>query len=219
MLRPSSYNITYNSTCLKSRETDKNKSKKYQPDPEKVVTQATLDISKEILDQIKVNEHCKVCYIDDQPPLIRIMREGKKDIIAHKFTTGKPDVESQGVTTMTERNKTHYWAPTKRDPCHELGNPGECGSYWTKLPKTNTHLDQLDEITLPTIKPPKGLYPISYLGEGVTRKLCEISVGPYAYGLKPKYVTEPDEVDEDSPYLPELTFGQLVIQINIQNLT
>ena len=79
---------------------------------------------------------------------------------------------------MTERNKTHYLAPTKSDPCHELRNPGECGSYWTKLPKTNTHLDQLDEITLTTIKPPKGIYPISYLGEGVTRKLCGISVGP-----------------------------------------
>ena len=149
------------------------------------------------------------------------MREGKKDIITHKFSIGKPNVESQGVTTMTERNKTHYLAPTKRDPCHELGNPGECRSYWTKLPKTNTHLDQLDEITLSTIKPPKGIYPISYLAEGVTRKLCEIGVGPYAYGLKPTYVTEPDEVDEDLPYLPELTFGQLVIQFNIKkpNLT
>ena len=144
------------------------------------------------------------------------MREGKKDIITHKFSIGKPYVESQGVTTMTERNKTHNLAPTKRDPCHELGNPGECGSYWTKLPKTDTHLDQLDEITLSTIKPPKGIYPISYYGEGVTRKLCEISVGPYAYGLKP---TEPDEVDEDSPYLPELTIGQPVIQFNIKNLT
>ena len=49
----------------KQRNRDKNKSKKYQPDPKKVVTQATLDISKEILDQIKVNEHCKVYYTDD----------------------------------------------------------------------------------------------------------------------------------------------------------
>ena len=59
------------------------------------------------------------------------------------------------------------------------------------------------------------------MGEGVTRKLCEISVGPHGYGLKPTYVTEPDEVDEDSPHLPELIFGQLVIQFNIQkpNLT
>ena len=122
---------------------------------------------------------------------------------------------------MTERNKTHYLAPTKRDPCHELKNPGEYGSYWTKLPKTNAHLDQLDEIPLSTIKPSKGIYPVSYLREGVTRKLCEINVGPYAYGLKPTYVTEPDKVDEGSPYLPELTFGQPVIQFNIQkpNLT
>ena len=56
------------------------------------------------------------------------------------------------------------------------------------------------------------------MGEGVTRKLCEIIVGPYAYGLKPTYVTEPDEVDEYSPYLPKLTFGQSVIQFNIQKL-
>ena len=92
----------------KQRNRDKNKSKKCQPDPEKVVTQVTLDISKEILDQIEVNEHCKVCYIDNQQPLIQIMREGKKDIITHKFTIGKPNVESQGVKTMTERNKTHF---------------------------------------------------------------------------------------------------------------
>ena len=151
-----------------------------------------------------------------QPPLIQIIREGKKDIITHKFTIGKPCVESQDNTTMTERNKTHHLAPIERDPCHELGNPGGSGSYWTKLPKTNTHLDQLDEITSPTIKPPKEIYPMSYLGEGITRELCEISVGPYAYGLTPTYVTEPDEVDEDSPYLPELTFGQQVIQFNMQ---
>ena len=122
---------------------------------------------------------------------------------------------------MTERNKTHYLASSKRDLCHELGDPGECGSYWTKLPKTNTHLDQLDEITSPTIEPSKEIYPTSYLGEGVTRELCKIGVGPYAYGLTPTYVTEPEEVDEDSPYLPELTFGQPVIQFNMQepNLT
>ena len=65
----------------KQRNRDKNKYKKYQPDPEKVVTQTTLDISKEILDQVEMDECCKVCYIDDQPPLIRIMGEGKKNII------------------------------------------------------------------------------------------------------------------------------------------
>ena len=50
----------------KQRNRDKNKYKIYQPDQEKVVTQTTLDISKEILDQIEMDEHCKVCYIDDQ---------------------------------------------------------------------------------------------------------------------------------------------------------
>ena len=51
--------------------------------------------------------------------------------------------------------------------------------------------------------------------------MCEISVGPYAYGSKPTYFIEPDKVDEDSPYLLELTFGQPVIQFNMQkpNLT
>ena len=92
----------------KQRNRDKNKAKKYQPDPEKVVTQATLNISKEILDQIEVNEHCKICYIDDQPPLIRIIREGKKDIITHKFTIGESYVEPQDNTAMTERNKTLF---------------------------------------------------------------------------------------------------------------
>ena len=60
------------------------------------------------------------------------MREDKKDIITHKFSVGKPYVEPHIATTVTKGNKTYYLAPTKRDPCHELGNPGECGSYWTK---------------------------------------------------------------------------------------
>ena len=107
-------------------------------------------------------------------------------------------------------------APTKRDPCRELGNPWESGSYWTKLPKDNTHLDQLDEIPLPTIEPSPEIHPISYLREGVTRKLCEISSAPYTNGLNPMYVTKPDEVNEDSPYLPELTFKQPVIQFSIK---
>ena len=47
------------------------------------------------------------------------MREGKMDIITHKFTIGKPYVESQGITTMTKRNRTHYLALTKKDHCHE----------------------------------------------------------------------------------------------------
>ena len=144
------------------------------------------------------------------------MREGKKDITTHKFSMGKPYVEPHSITTETKGNKTHYLAPTKRDPCHELGDPRECGSYWTKLPKGNTHLDQLDEIPLPTIEPSQEIHPISYLGEGVTRKLCEISGDPYAYGLNPTYVTKPDEIDENSPYLPELTFKQPVIQFKIQ---
>ena len=73
----------------------------------------------------------------------------------------------------------------------------------------------------PVVEPSKEIYPISYLGKGVTRELCEIGVGPYAYGLTPTYVIESQEVNENSPYLRELTFGQLVIQLNMQapNLT
>ena len=76
-------------------------------------------------------------------------------------------------------------------------------------------------MTSPVVEPSKEIYLISYLGEGVTRELCEIGVGPYAYGLTPTNVTEPKEVDKNSPYLPELAFGQLVIQFNMQapNLT
>ena len=81
--------------------------------------------------------------------------------------------------TTTERNKTHYLVSTNRDLHRELGNPGECGSYWTKLPKDNTYLDQLGETTSPVVELSKEMYPISYLGEGVTRELCEIGVGPY----------------------------------------
>ena len=46
--------------------------------------------------------------------------------------------------------------------------------------------------------------------------MCEISTGPYAYRLNPTYVTKPDEINENSPYLPELTFEQPIIQLNIQ---
>ena len=186
----------------KQRNRDKNKTKKYQPDPEKIIRKTTLSVAKEILDQIETNEYCKICYINDQPPLIRIRREGKKDIITHKFTTGKPYTESEDNTMTTERNKTHYLTSTNRDLHQELGDPEECGSYWTKLPKDNTHPDQLDEMTSPVVEPSKEIYPISYLGEGVTRELCEIGVGPCAYGLTPTYITEPKEVDENSPYLP-----------------
>ena len=198
------YNTQYNSRCLKSKETEIKVNIKSINLIQKVVTQTTLDISNEILDQIEMDEHCKVCYIDSQPPLIRIMREGKKDIITLKFSMGKPYVGPHSVTTMTKGNKI------------QLGDPRECGSYWTKFPKGYTHLDQLDEIPLPTIEPSHEIFPMSYLGEGVTRKLCKISSSPHAYGLNPTYVMGPDDVDQDSPYLPELTFGQPVIQFKIQ---
>ena len=77
-------------------------------------------------------------------------------------------------------------------------------------------MNELDEIPLPTLKHPQEMHCISYLGDGITRKLCEISDGQYAYGLNPKYVTGPDDGDQNSPHLPELTFEQPVIQFNMQ---
>ena len=100
-----------------------------------------MNIAKEILDQIETNEYCKICFTSDQPPLIRIRREGKKDIITHKFTIGKPYTESEDNTMTTERNKIHYLASTNRDLHWGLGDPEECGTCRTKLPKDNTHSD------------------------------------------------------------------------------
>ena len=69
----------------KQRNRDKNKIKKNQPESDKNLVKLTLDISQEIIDQIELGECCKICYINDTPPLIRIRREGKEDIITHKF--------------------------------------------------------------------------------------------------------------------------------------
>ena len=51
--------------------------------------------------------------------------------------------------------------------------------------------------------------------EGVTRELCQICKGPYAYGLSPRYASGKDDEDPNSPHLHELEFDQLVIQFDM----
>ena len=52
--------------------------------------------------------------------------------------------------------------------------------------------------------------------EGITRELCQIHKGPYAYGLSSRYVSGIDDENPDSPHLPELEFDQPVIQSDMQ---
>ena len=103
----------------------------------------------------------------------------------------------------------------------ELGDPDECGSYWIKLPKDNTSLEQPDRVPLPKKKPLQEMYTMSCSEEGITRELCEIYKGPCAYGLNPRYVSGPDDENPDSPHLPELEFNQPVVQFDMRkaNLT
>ena len=52
--------------------------------------------------------------------------------------------------------------------------------------------------------------------EGVARELCQISKGPYAYGLSPRYISGVDDEDPDSSHLPELEFDQPIIQFDMR---
>ena len=79
------------STCLKNKEIEtRTKIRRINLNQKKTLVKVTLDISQEIIDQIELGECCKICYINDEPPLIRIRREGKEDIITHKFSIEKP---------------------------------------------------------------------------------------------------------------------------------
>ena len=73
----------------KQRNRDKNKTIKFQPDPEVDITKLTIDLSHKIMDQIETDENIKITYICDEPHLIRIRKEGKKDILTNKFSIGK----------------------------------------------------------------------------------------------------------------------------------
>ena len=113
----------------KQRNRDKNKTKKNQLESEKTLVKLTLDISQEIIDQIKLGECCKICYINDTPPLIRIRREGKEDIITHKFSIGKPYKESVDTTPKNSKDKAYDLIHIEDENHPILGDPDECGSY------------------------------------------------------------------------------------------
>ena len=51
--------------------------------------------------------------------------------------------------------------------------------------------------------------------EVITRELCQISKGPYAYGLSPRYVSGIDDENPNSPHLTEFEFDQPVIQFDM----
>ena len=87
-----------------------------------------VHISQEIIDQIELGECCKICYIKDTPPLIRIRREGKEDIIAHKFSIGKPYKEPVETNTKNTRDKEYDLTHIEDENHPTLGDPDECGS-------------------------------------------------------------------------------------------
>ena len=129
----------------KQRNRDKNKTKKNQPESEKTLVKLTLDISQEIIDQIELGECCKICYINDTPLLIRIRREGKEDIITHKFSIGKPYEESVDTTPQNSKDKTYDLIHIEDENHPILGDLDECGSYWTKQPNSSSALDLSNE--------------------------------------------------------------------------
>ena len=169
----------------KQRNRDKNKNKKNQPESEKTLVQVTLDISQEIIDQIELGECCKICYINDKPPLIRIRREGKEDIITHKFSIGKPYKESVDTTPKKSKDKAYDLVHIEDKNLPTLGDPDECGIYWTKRPKDDSPLDSSNEELLLKQKLLQDIGTTACPEEGVTRELCQISKGPYVYGLVP----------------------------------
>ena len=129
----------------KQRNRYKNKTKKSQPESDKTLVKLTLDISQEIIDQIELGECCKICYINDTPPLIRIRREGKEDIITHKFSIGKPYKEPVETTPKNSKDKTYDLIHIEGENHPTLGDPDECGSYWTKCPNGESTLDSSNE--------------------------------------------------------------------------
>ena len=176
----------------------------------------TLDISQEIIDQIELGECCKICYINDTPPLIRIRREGKEDIITHKFSIGKPYEDPVEATTKNTKDKGYDLTHIEDENHPTLGDPDECGSYWIKCPNGGSNLNLSKEKLLMKQKLLQEMTISACPEEGVTRELCQICKGPYAYGLSLRYVSGIDDEDPDSPHLPELEFDQPVIQFDMR---
>ena len=88
-----------------------------------------------------MGECCKICYINDTPPLIRIRREGKEDIITHKFSIGKPYKESVDTIPKKSKDKAYDLVHIEGENHPTLGDPDECGSYWTKCPNGDSNLN------------------------------------------------------------------------------
>ena len=83
----------------KQRNRDKNKTKKSQPESDKTGSEINSGYFPGDYRSNRIGECCKICYINDTPPLIRIRREGKEDIITHRFSIGKPYKEPVETTT------------------------------------------------------------------------------------------------------------------------
>ena len=194
----------------KKRNRDKNKTKKSQLESDQTLVKVTLDISQEIVDQIELEECCKICYINDTPPLIR--REGKEDIITHKFSIGKPYKEPVETNTTNTKDKAYDLIHIEDENHPTLGDPDECGSYWTKCPNGRSTLGLSKEKLLLKQKLLQEMAITTCPEEGVARELCQICKGPYAYELSPRYVSG---IDPDSPHLPELEFDQTIIQFDM----
>ena len=158
-----------------------------------------------------MGECCKICYINDEPPLIRIRREGKEDIITHKFSIGKPYKESVDTTPKKSKDKVYDLVHIEDKNHPTLGDPDECGSYWTKCPKDDSPLDSSNEELLLKQKLLQEIGTTTCREEGVTRELCQTCKGPYAYGLSSRYVEDPN-----SPHLPKFKFDQPVIQFDMR---
>ena len=47
----------------KQRNREKEKTKKFQPDPEVDITKLTIDLSQEMMNQIETDENIKITYI------------------------------------------------------------------------------------------------------------------------------------------------------------
>ena len=106
----------------KQRNRDKNRTKKYQTDEDKQIKKETLDISQEVLDEIDVNEDCKLTYIFGHPPLLKIQRKDKENIITHRFSIGQPYLDREEKLTGAIRKKTHCMIKSRNGGTLNIGN-------------------------------------------------------------------------------------------------
>ena len=102
---------------------------------QKTLVKVTLDISQEVVDLIELGECCKICYINNEPPLLRIRRVGKEDVITHKFSIGRAYKEETEVSQKKKKSSNYELVHVPDNNHPELGDPNECGSYWAKCPK------------------------------------------------------------------------------------